>query len=77
MAACELDADDMAAIAKAQGMQPSMDGDHNGAFTKQVPKVCANGTFKGTYRQFHAKVRAVLPLPSRPICSRWARRVDF
>ncbi|BDT67777.1 hypothetical protein os1_19550 [Comamonadaceae bacterium OS-1] len=53
-------------VSGCQDNQTSMDGDHNGAFTEQVLKVWANGSFKGTYRQFHAKVRAGLPPSQSP-----------
>lgn len=53
-------------VSGCQDNQTSMDGDHNGAFTEQVLKVWANGTFAGTYRHFHAKVRAGLPPTQSP-----------
>ena len=53
-------------VSGCQDNQTSMDGANNGAFTEQVLRVWANGTFKGTYRQFHTKVRAGLPPTQSP-----------
>jgi uncharacterized caspase-like protein len=53
-------------ISGCQDNQTSMDGAHNGAFTEQVLKVWAHGAFKGTYKQFHARVRAGLPPTQSP-----------
>jgi hypothetical protein len=53
-------------ISGCQDNQTSMDGDHNGAFTEQVLKVWNQGGFKGSYGQFHARVRAAMPATQTP-----------
>ncbi|MDE2370773.1 MAG: caspase family protein [Burkholderiales bacterium] len=53
-------------ISGCQDNQTSMDGDHNGAFTEQLLKTWAQGTFKGDYRSFHARIRAAMPPTQSP-----------
>jgi hypothetical protein len=53
-------------ISGCQDNQTSMDGDHNGAFTEQLLKVWAQGTFKGNYGSFHARIKAALPASQSP-----------
>lgn len=53
-------------ISGCQDNQFSMDGDNNGAFTEQVLRVWNDGRFKGSYAQFHAKVRNALPASQSP-----------
>jgi hypothetical protein len=53
-------------ISGCQDNQTSMDGDHNGAFTEQLLKVWNLGGFKGSYAQFHARIRAGMPAAQTP-----------
>lgn len=53
-------------ISGCQDNQFSMDGNHNGAFTEQLLAVWNNGTFKGSYASFHARIRAGLPPTQSP-----------
>jgi hypothetical protein len=53
-------------ISGCQDNQTSMDGDHNGAFTEQLLKVWNQGAFKGSYAQFHARIRAGMPATQTP-----------
>ena len=53
-------------ISGCQDNQFSMDGNHNGAFTEQVLSVWNNGSYKGSYASFHARVRAGLPPTQSP-----------
>jgi metacaspase-1 len=53
-------------ISGCQDNQTSMDGDHNGAFTEQLLKVWNLGSFKGSYAQFHARIRAGMPAAQTP-----------
>jgi len=53
-------------ISGCQDNQTSMDGDHNGAFTEQLLKVWDQGTFKGNYGTFHARIKAGLPSTQTP-----------
>ena len=53
-------------ISGCQDNQFSMDGDHNGAFTEQVLRIWNQGSFRGSYALFHAKVRAALPPSQSP-----------
>jgi len=53
-------------ISGCQDNQTSMDGDHNGAFTEQLLKTWALGTFNGDYRSFHARIRAAMPPTQSP-----------
>jgi len=53
-------------ISGCQDNQTSMDGDHNGAFTEQLLKTWAQGTFNGDYRSFHARIRAAMPPTQSP-----------
>jgi hypothetical protein len=53
-------------ISGCQDNQTSMDGDHNGAFTEQLLKVWSQGTFKGNYGSFHARIRAAMPASQSP-----------
>jgi len=53
-------------ISGCQDNQTSMDGDHNGAFTEQLLKVWSQGTFKGNYGSFHARIKAGLPSSQTP-----------
>ncbi|MDE2081062.1 MAG: caspase family protein [Burkholderiales bacterium] len=53
-------------ISGCQDNQTSMDGDHNGAFTEQLLKVWAHGSFSGDYRSFHARIRAGMPATQSP-----------
>jgi len=53
-------------ISGCQDNQTSMDGDHNGAFTEQLLKVWGQGTFKGNYGSFHARIKAAMPASQTP-----------
>ena len=53
-------------ISGCQDNQTSMDGDHNGAFTELLLKVWSQGTFKGSYGSFHARIKAALPPTQSP-----------
>jgi len=53
-------------ISGCQDNQTSLDGDHNGAFTEQLLKVWDSGTFKGTYKTFHAQIKSGLPSSQTP-----------
>jgi hypothetical protein len=53
-------------ISGCQDNQTSMDGDHNGAFTEQLLKVWNQGAFKGSYSQFHVRIRAGMPAVQTP-----------
>ncbi|MBL9175283.1 MAG: caspase family protein [Verrucomicrobiales bacterium] len=53
-------------ISGCQDNQTSMDGEHNGAFTEQLLKVWNHGAFRGTYPDFHARIRAGLPASQSP-----------
>ena len=53
-------------ISGCQDNQTSMDGDHNGAFTEKLLKVWNNGGFNGSYKAFHARIRAALPASQSP-----------
>ncbi|WP_310388129.1 caspase family protein [Roseateles sp.] len=53
-------------ISGCQDNQTSMDGAHNGAFTGQLLKIWTNGSFKGSYASFHARIRAGLPPTQSP-----------
>jgi hypothetical protein len=78
--ACEFDARDMAALATAQKLKPtvisgcqdnqtSLDGEHNGAFTEQLLRVWNEGRFRpkdGTYVNFHAAIKAGMPPTQTP-----------
>jgi hypothetical protein len=43
-----------------------MDGDHNGAFTEQLLRVWSQGSFKGNYGNFHARIKAAMPASQTP-----------
>jgi hypothetical protein len=53
-------------ISGCQDNQTSMDGDHNGAFTESLLKIWAQGTFRGNYGSFHARIKAALPASQSP-----------
>jgi metacaspase-1 len=53
-------------ISGCQDNQTSMDGDHNGAFTEQLLKVWSQGTFKGNYGSFHARIKLAMPASQSP-----------
>ena len=53
-------------ISGCQDNQTSMDGEHNGAFTEQLLKVWNQGSFKGNYANFHARIRAGMPATQSP-----------
>jgi hypothetical protein len=53
-------------ISGCQDRQTSMDGANNGAFTEQVLKVWNKGGYLGNYRDFHKKVRQLLPKTQQP-----------
>lgn len=53
-------------ISGCQDNQTSMDGQHNGAFTEQLLKVWNQGTFKGNYGSFHARIKAAMPESQSP-----------
>ena len=53
-------------ISGCQDNQTSMDGDHNGAFTEQLLRVWSQGTFKGNYGSFHARIKAAMPATQSP-----------
>ena len=53
-------------ISGCQDNQTSMDGDHNGAFTEQLLRVWSQGTFKGNYGTFHARIKATMPATQSP-----------
>jgi hypothetical protein len=53
-------------ISGCQDNQTSMDGEHNGAFTEQLLRVWSNGSFKGNYGTFHARVKAAMPPAQTP-----------
>ena len=53
-------------ISGCQDNQTSMDGEHNGAFTEALLKVWNHGAFGGSYRNFHALIRAKLPATQSP-----------
>ena len=44
-------------VSGCQDNQVSMDGDKNGAFTEQLLKTWADGTYKGNYAKFHAAIK--------------------
>ena len=46
--------------------QTSMDGEHNGAFTERLLKVWNHGAFAGSYKSFHARIRAAMPASQSP-----------
>ncbi len=45
---------------------PSMDGEHNGAFTEKLLRVWNQGAFAGGYASFHARIRAAMPASQSP-----------
>lgn len=47
-------------ISGCQDNQTSMDGQHNGAFTEQLLKAWSQGSFKGNYGNFHARIKAAM-----------------
>jgi hypothetical protein len=53
-------------ISGCQDNQTSMDGQHNGAFTEQLLKVWNQGTFKGDYPSFHARIKSAMPPSQTP-----------
>jgi metacaspase-1 len=53
-------------ISGCQDNQTSLDGEHNGAFTEQLLKVWDTGSFKGTYKTFHAQIKSGLPSSQTP-----------
>lgn len=53
-------------ISGCQDNQTSADGDHNGLFTEHLLAVWRSGAFKGTYSQFHARIRARMPADQSP-----------
>lgn len=53
-------------VSGCQDNQVSMDGDHNGAFTEQLLKTWANGTYKGDYAKFHAAIKGNMPASQSP-----------
>lgn len=53
-------------ISGCQDDQTSADGDFNGLFTGTLKKVWGNGTFTGSYREFHKAIVAKMPASQRP-----------
>lgn len=53
-------------VSGCQDNQFSMDGDQNGAFTEQLLKTWANGTYKGNYAKFHAAIKGNMPASQSP-----------
>ena len=53
-------------VSGCQDNQTSLDGEHNGAFTEKVLRVWGNGSFRGDYTRFHARVRAAMPATQSP-----------
>jgi hypothetical protein len=53
-------------ISGCQDNQTSSDGEHNGLFTETLLKVWNQGSFKGDYARFHARVVASMPPTQSP-----------
>jgi hypothetical protein len=53
-------------ISGCQDNQLSQDGTFNGLFTGTLKKVWRNGTFKGTYRDFHSQIVDLMPPTQSP-----------
>lgn len=53
-------------ISGCQDNQTSMDGAKNGAFTEQLLRVWQRGAFTGTYRTFHAAIKAGMDASQTP-----------
>jgi hypothetical protein len=49
-----------------QDNQYSQDGRRNGLFTGTLKKVCNNGTFKGSYKEFYTKILRSMPPDQTP-----------
>ncbi len=64
-------------ISGCQDNQTSMDGDRNGAFTRALLDVWAEGAFPGDYRRFHATIRSRLPASQSPNLFTLGRAATF
>ena len=53
-------------ISGCQDNQLSQDGTFNGLFTGMLKKVWRNGTFKGSYRDFHGQILELMPPTQSP-----------
>jgi len=53
-------------ISGCQDNQTALDGEHNGAFTEQLPRVWDHGAFKGNHASFHARIKARMPARQTP-----------